>query len=64
MFWSEDAADFLDYDACVFSVGTGDSLAFVEAASVGSVGSVASAAVTVTEAVGAAVETGRSGATP
>lgn len=57
--------DFLGYDVCVVSVGSGDSLAFVEAASLGSVGAAASsAAVTVTEAVGAAVETGRSGATP
>lgn len=63
MFWSGDAADFLHYDVGVVSVGTGDSLAWVEAASVGSVGSAAAASlagVTVTEAVGA----GRSGATP
>lgn len=43
-------------------------MAFVEAASVGTVGSAAGsgtgAAVTVTEAVGAVVEMGRKGATP
>lgn len=64
VFWSDDAADFLGYDACVVSVGTGDSPACVEAASVGSAGSAAAASfdvVTVTEAVGAAVEMGRSG---
>lgn len=62
MFWSGDAAHFLHYDVGVVSVGTGDSLAWVEAASVGRVGSAAAASlagVTVTEAVGA----GRSGAT-
>lgn len=66
-FWSDDAAGFLHYDVCVVSVGIGDSLAVVEAASVGSVGLAvlaSPAAVTVTEAVGAVVETGRSGATP
>lgn len=56
------------YDVSVVSVGAGDSMAFVEAASVGTVGSaagsVAGAAVTVTEAGGAAVEVGRRGTTP
>lgn len=67
VFWSDGTADFLGYDVCVVSVGTGDSLVFVETASAGSAGSAAAAslaAVTVTEAVGAAVETGRSGAMP
>lgn len=49
-------------------MGAGESVAFVEAASVGSVeaaaGSAAGAAVTVTEAGGAVVEMGRRGATP
>lgn len=61
------------YDVGVDSVGAGDSMAFVEGASVGSVGleavaeatsSVAGAAETVTEAGGAVVEMGRRGATP
>lgn len=63
------------YDVGVVSVGAGDSVAFVEGASVGSVGleaaaaaaatsSVAGAAETVTEAGGAVVEMGRRGATP
>lgn len=56
------------YDVGVVSVGAGDSVAFVEGASVGSVGSAAGSAagatVTVTEAGGVAVEIGRRGATP
>lgn len=68
MFWSDDTADFLGYDVCVVSVGTGDSPAFAEAASVGSVGPTAAASlgVTVTEAVGAALDMdmGRSGGMP
>lgn len=51
-------------------MGAGGSVALMEAIPVGSVGSAAAVeagsvgAVTVTEAVGAVVETGRSGATP
>lgn len=49
-------------------MGAGDSVAFVETASVGSLrsaaGSITGAAVTVTEAGGAVVEMGRSGLTP
>lgn len=61
------------YDVGVVSVGAGDSVAFVERASVGSAGleaaaavtsSVAGAAETVTDAGGAVVEMGRRGATP
>lgn len=58
---------FLGYEVCVISVGAGDSMVFVGAASIGNVGSAAAAsvaAVTLTEAGGAAVETGRRGATP
>lgn len=71
LFWSDGKQDVECpcYDVCVVSVGAGGSMAFMEAVPVGSVGSAAAAAgsvaaVTVTEAVGAAVETGRSGATP
>lgn len=72
VFWSDGKQNVKCpcYDVCVVSVGAGDSVAFMEAISVGSVGSAAAvevgsvAAVTVTEAVGGAVETGRSGATP
>lgn len=63
-FWSDDTADFLGYDVCVVSVGTGDSPAFVEAASVGGVTAAASLGVTVTEAVGAVLDMGRSGGMP
>lgn len=72
VFWSHGKQDVECpcYDVCVVSVGAGGSVAFIEAVSVGSVGSAAAveagwvAAVTVTEAVGAAGDTGRSGATP
>lgn len=65
MFWSDDTAGFLGYDVAVVSVGTGDSPAFVGgAASVGGVGPTASLGVTVTEAVGAALDMGRSGGMP
>lgn len=69
MFWSDGKQDVQCpcYDVCVASVGAGASVACVGAVSVGSVGSAAAgsvAAVTVTEAVGAAVETGRSGTAP
>lgn len=70
MFWFDGKRDLFvpGYDVCVVSVGAGDSVAFVEAASLGSVGSaadtVACAAVTVTEAGGAVLEMGRRGATP
>lgn len=67
VFWSDDTAGFLGYDVGVVSVGTGDSPAFVGgAASVGGVGPTAAASlgVTVTEAVGAALDMGRSGGMP
>lgn len=72
MFWSDGKQDVQCpcYDVCVASVGAGASVACVGAVSVGSMGSAAAvaagsvAAVTVTEAVGAAVETGRSGTAP
>lgn len=66
VFWFDGKRDLFvpGYDVCVVSVGAGDSVAFVEAASVESVGSAAGAAVTVTEAGGAVVvEMGRRGAT-
>lgn len=56
------------YDVNVVSVGAGDFVVFVEAASMETVGSAAGsgtgAAVTVTEAVGAVVEMDRKGGTP
>lgn len=75
MFWSDGKQDIQCpcYDVCVASVGAGASVACVGAISVGSVGTataaatavaVGSTAVTVTEPVGAAVETGRSGTAP
>lgn len=69
MFWFDGKRDLFvpGYDVCVVSVGAGDSVAFVEAASlpVGSAAdTVACAAVTVTEAGGAVLEMGRRGATP
>lgn len=69
VFWFDGKRDLFvpGYDVCVVSVGAGDSVAFVEAASlpVGSAAdTVACAAVTVTEAGGAVLEMGRRGATP
>lgn len=73
MFWFDGKRDIFlpGYDVSVVSVGAGDSVAFVEAASVGTVGSgagaagsIIGAAVTVTEAGGAAAEVGRMGTTP
>lgn len=77
MFWSDGRQDVAGpcYDDCAVSVGAGVSVARVGALSLGSVGSAAAAAVTagvgsdtaamtVTEAAGAAVEMGRSGTAP
>lgn len=70
VFWSDGRRDveWPCYDACVVSVGAGVSVANVGAVSLGSVASAAAAGsvagVTVTEAVGAAVDMGRSGTAP
>lgn len=72
MFWFDGKQELFffppGYEVSVVSVGAGDSVAFVETASVGSLrsaaGSITGAAVTVTEAGGAVVEMGRSGLTP